>query len=397
MINLAARDIGHHLGRFVFTGVGLGLLIGVTLTMAGVFRGMVADGRAVIAASGADLWVVQKDTLGPWAEPSSIRDDLYRSLAGLPGVAEATNVAYLTMQVEVKGKDVRVMLAGIEPGALGEPAQVIAGRPLLRSHYEAVADEKAGLALGDTLRIRRHDYTVVGLARRATSSSGDPMIYIPLKDAQEVQFLKDNDSLVAERARTAANPALNRPGVPGLLDAVLASQAASRNVNAVLLRVAPGYPAQEVKAEVARWKHLTAWTRDDMEDILVARLIATSSKQIGMFLVILAIVSAAIVAFIIYTMTLNKQREIAVLKLIGTQDRSIAAMILQQALALGLIGYAVGQISAILWAPFFPKHVLLDPGDAALGFVGPLVVCALASILAIRAALRVDPADAIGG
>jgi putative ABC transport system permease protein len=38
-----------------------------------------------------------------------------------------------------------------------------------------------------------------------------------------------------------------------------------------------------------------------------------------MFLVILAIVSAAIVAFIIYTMTLNKQREIAVLKLIGTR------------------------------------------------------------------------------
>ncbi len=397
MINLAARDIGHHLGRFVFTGVGLGLLIGVTLTMAGVFRGMVADGRAVIAASGADLWVVQKDTLGPWAEPSSIRDDLYRSLAGLPGVAEATNVAYLTMQVEVKGKDVRVMLAGIEPGALGEPAQVIAGRPLLRSHYEAVADEKAGLALGDTLRIRRHDYTVVGLARRATSSSGDPMIYIPLKDAQEVQFLKDNDSLVAERARTAANPALNRPGVPGLLDAVLASQTTSHNVNAVLLRLAPGYPAEEVKADIGRWKHLTAWTRADMEDILVARLIATSSKQIGMFLVILAVVSAAIVAFIIYTMTLNKQREIAVLKLIGTQDRSIAAMILQQALALGLIGYAVGQISAILWAPFFPKHVLLDPGDAALGFVGTLVVCALASILAIRAALRVDPADAIGG
>ncbi len=397
MINLASRDIGHHLGRFIFTGIGLGLLIGVTLTMAGVFRGMVADGRAVIAASGADIWVVQKDTLGPWAEPSSIRDDLYRSLAGLPGVAEAANVAYLTMQVQVKGKDVRVMLAGIEPGGLGEPGQVIAGRPLLRSHYEAVADEKAGLAVGDTVRIRRHDYSVVGLARRATSSSGDPMIYIPLKDAQEVQFLKDNDSLVSERARTAANPALNRPGVPGLLDAVLASQTTSHNVNAVLLRVATGYPAEEVKAEIGRWKHLTAWTQADMEDILVAKLIATSAKQISMFLIILAIVSAAIVAFIIYTMTLNKQREIAVLKLIGARDRSIATMILQQALALGLIGFVVGQISAMLWAPFFPKHVLLEPGDMARSFVITLVVCALASILAIRAALRVDPADAIGG
>ena len=71
----------------------------------------------------------------------------------------------------------------------------------------------------------------------------------------------------------------------------------------------------------------------------MAKLIATSARQIGMFLVILAIVSAAIVAFIIYTMTLGKLREIAVLKLIGTRNTTIASMILQQALGLGLIGF----------------------------------------------------------
>jgi CBS domain containing-hemolysin-like protein len=79
-----------------------------------------------------------------------------------------------------------------------------------------------------------------------------------------------------------------------------------------------------------------------------------------MFLVILAIVSAAIVAFIIYTMTLGKIREIAVLKLIGTRNRTIAGMILQQALGLGLIGFIVGKVAATFWAPFFPKYVLLD-------------------------------------
>ena len=80
--------------------------------------------------------------------------------------------------------------------------------------------------------------------------------------------------------------------------------------------------------------------------------------------------------------------EIAVLKLIGARDSSIALMILQQAIALGLIGYAVGQISATLWAPFFPKTVLLESGDAVRGLVVTLIVCALASVLAIRAALR---------
>ncbi|MBI2958865.1 MAG: FtsX-like permease family protein, partial [Betaproteobacteria bacterium] len=223
------------------------------------------------------------------------------------------------------------------------------------------------------------------------------MVFIPLKDAQEAQFLRDNDAIVNERARTAANPALNRPGVPGLLEAINASQTSNRNVNAVLVKVAEGSIPEAVAREIRRWKHFQVFTRAQMEDILIAKLIATAAKQISMFLVILAVVSAAIVAFIIYTMTLGKIREIAVLKLIGTRNRTIASMIVQQALGLGLIGFAVGKIAATIWGPAFPKYVLLETADAARGFVIVMVVCVLASTLAIRAALKVDPATAIGG
>jgi putative ABC transport system permease protein len=396
MINLAGRDILHGWGKYLFTGMGLGLLIGVTLTMAGVYRGMVDDARVMIDNAGADLWVVQKDTLGPYAEPSSVRDDVARDLLGQPGVMDAGNVTYLTMQARQNAKEVRVMLVGFEPGKPGEPAYLVAGRPIARAHYEALADIKTGFALGEKVRIRRHDYTVVGLTRRMVSSGGDPMLFIPLKDAQEVQFLKDNDALLNERARTASNPAFNRPGVPGLLEAVQASQATSHFVNAVLLRVAHGADDEKVAVEIRRWQHLQAYTRGQMEEILIARLIATSAKQIFMFLVILAIVSAAIVAFIIYTMTLNKIREIAVLKLIGATNRIISSMILQQALGLGVIGFMVGKLAATFWAPLFPKYVLLLPEDAIRGFFLVMVMCALASIFAIRAALRVDPANAIG-
>ena len=397
MISLAGRDILHSWSKFVLTGIGLGLLIGVTLTMAGVYRGMVDDAKALLNNSGADLWVVQQDTQGPYAESSSIHDDVYRSLLSLSGVARAANVTYLTMQVRLDNTDVRAMVVGFEPGQPGEPGYLIAGRHITRNHYEAVADIKTGFQLGDSIRIRRHDYRVVGLTKRMVSSGGDPMVFIPLKDAQEAQFLKDNDAILNERARTAANPTLNRPGVPGLLEAIQASQNANRNVNAVLVQVSPGSHPETVANEVRRWKHLQAFTRLQMEEILVSKLIATSAKQIAMFLVILAVVSAAIVAFIIYTMTLGKIREIAVLKLIGTRNRTIAGMILQQALGLGLIGFLVGKVSATVWAPFFPKYVLLEPGDAVRGFVVVMVICALASTLAIRAALRVDPATAIGG
>jgi putative ABC transport system permease protein len=397
VISLAGRDILHSWGKFALTGLGLGLLIGVTLTMAGVYRGMVDDAHALLTNSGADLWVVQQDTQGPYAESSSIKDDVVRSVRGMPGVSQAANVTYFTLQVQgASGDDKRVMVVGIEPGQPGEPGYLLAGRQITRNHYEAVADIRAGLALGETVRIRRHGYTVVGLTQRMVSSGGDPMVFIPLKDAQESQFLKDNDAIENDRARTAANPAFNRPGVPGMLEAVQALQTSSHSVNAVLVQVQSDWLPERVAEPIRRWKHLSVFTRAGMEDILVAKLIATSAKQIGMFLAILALVSAAIVAFIIYTMTLGKIREIAVLKLIGTRNSTIAGMILQQALGLGLIGFVVGKVAATVWAPVFPKFVLLLTQDAVTGLLATLFICALASTLAIRVALKVDPAEAIG-
>ncbi|MBP6383030.1 MAG: ABC transporter permease [Pseudomonadales bacterium] len=401
MISLAGRDILHAWGKFVFTGVGLGLLIGVTLVMAGVYRGMVDDAKALLDNSGAELWVVQKDTLGPYAESSSVNDDVYRGILAMPGVARAANVTYLTMQVRKGENDVRAMVVGIAPGEPGAtpgwPPYLVAGRQITRAHYEAVADIASGLRLGDRLSIRRNQFTVVGLTRRMVSSNGDPMVFIPLKDAQEAQFLKDNDAIWQSRRRTAGNPAFNRPGVPGLLEAVIASQSTNAYVNAVLVTLEPGHVADDVAGSIRRWKHLTVYTRAGMEGILVGKMIATSARQIGMFLVILSVVSAAIVAFIIYTLTMDKVREIAVLKLIGTRNRTIAAMIVQQALALGVIGFVVGKIAATYSAPFFPKYVLLMPRDSAAGFAVVLLICVLASGVSIRMALAVDPAEAIGG
>ena len=97
------------------------------------------------------------------------------------------------------------------------------------------------------------------------------------------------------------------------------------------------------------------------------------------------------------SVTIGKIREIAVLKLIGTRDRTIAGMILQQALGLGIIGFIVGKTVATAWAPIFPKYVLLEPGDAVRGFFLVMLICTVASTLAIRAALKADPAAAIGG
>jgi putative ABC transport system permease protein len=376
------------------------LLIGVTLSMAGIYRGMVDDAQVMLDNTGADLWVVQQGTQGPYAESSSLYDDLYRSLLDMPGVEYAANVTYLIMQVGHGEYDVSTMVVGIMAGKQGTPGQpryLVAGRHITRSHYEAIADISSGFRLGDRIRIRRNLYTVVGLSKRTVSYNGDPMVFIPIKDAQEAQFLKDNDALIQQRRRNAENPAFNRPGIPDLLAVVNASQSANTYVNAILVKLKPGILSENAAEPIRRWKRLQVYTRTQMESILMDKVIAKSARQIALFLVILAIVSAAIVAFIIYTLTLGKIREIAVLKLIGTKNRTIASMIMQQSIALGVIGFVVGKITATFWVPIFPKYVLLEPLDSVAGFFAVLVICVLASVVAIRMALKVDPAEAIGG
>ena len=397
MINLAVKEISHSWVRYVLTAVGLGLLIGVTLTMTGLVRGMLDDAIALIRGTHADLWVVQEGTMGPYAESSTLYDDVYRNIAGLPGVAQASNVAYLTVQVRHANKDVRAQVAGFEHDQPGEPPYLIGGRPVAKSRYEAIADIKTGFRLGDKILIRRTELTVVGLTKGMVSSGGDPVVFVTMQDMQDIQFQKDNTTIYNERNRLSANPKLNRPGSPGLLQAVTESQQSNQKVNAVLVRVTPGYDPAAVAETIKRWKHFEVYSYEQMRQILQVRVIANALRQLGMFMVILAIVSTAIIALIIYNMTMGKIREIAVLKLIGANNSTIVAMILQQAWGLGIIGFVVGKATASLISPLFPKRVELLPFDAFVSFLIVIAICSLASLIAIRAALKIQPASAIGG
>ena len=88
-------------------------------------------------------------------------------------------------------KEVRVMLVGIQSGAsttTGWPRELIAGRHITAVITKPWPISPQGFKLGEEVQIRRNHYRIVGLTKRMVSSSGDPMLFIPLKDAQEVQF-----------------------------------------------------------------------------------------------------------------------------------------------------------------------------------------------------------------
>ncbi|MBV6488387.1 MAG: ABC transporter permease [Pseudorhodoplanes sp.] len=377
-MNLAYRDIRHNLGRFLLTCVGLGLLLGVVLAMIGIYRGLVVDALTIARAPAVDLWVVEANTRGPFAEASRIPGDIREAIARIAGVSAAGSITYQTVETEHMGDKLRLYVIGYEPTRPGGPPEIIAGRGIARSHYEMIADQSTGLTLGGRIHLGRNMFTVVGLTRYQTNSGGDPAIYITLPDAQKLQF---------DLAPPAARVQLAR-----------GSGSASRDtVNAVVARLHPNASSDAVAETVHRWKHLTAITQEAQELILTRSLVDRARRQIGLFTSLLLTVSAVIIALIIYTMTMEKLKQIATLKLIGAPDRTIIGMIVQQALALGFIGFAIGATLIVNIKDYFPRRVVLEPDNVLVLGLIVFAVCLVSSGLGVRAALRVEPATALGG
>ncbi|MCZ8036334.1 MAG: hypothetical protein O9288_16435 [Novosphingobium sp.] len=112
---------------------------------------------------------------------------------------------------------------------------------------------------------------------------------------------------------------------------------------------------------------------------------------------LLLVVSTVVIGLIVYTMTMDKKKAIATLKLIGAPDRVIVSLILQQALAMGLVGFAIGAALIRLAKDYFPRRVVLETSDTAILLGIIVMVCLVASIFGVRSALKIDPASALGG
>ncbi len=377
-MNLAYRDIKHNLLRFVLTNFGLSLLLGIVIVITGVYGGMIDDALRQARAASADLWVVQAGTNGPFAEASRIPGDTRELVSRIYGVERAGSVTYQSVQIEINSKPLRMFLIGFEPGRPGGPRNLLGGRDIMRSHYEMIVDRSAGLALGQEVPLGTHGhmFTVVGLMRNELTASGDPVGYITLRDAQKLQF---------ELAPPAERREVARSG----------SFQATDQINAVIAKVSPYVAIKEVASALSRWKHLTTLTQDQQEILLSKFVIEKARNQQRLIMVLLIVVSAVIIALIVYTLTMDKVRSIATLKFVGAPDRTIIGLIVQQALSMGLFGYFTGLALVLIFQPYFPRRLVLDPESVGAVFVITVVVCLIASTLGIRLALKIDPAEAL--
>ena len=394
-MNLAFKDLRRQKARFGATALGLGLLFAVVLAMTGIYRGLVEDATLLVDHMRADIWVVQRDTRGPFAERSTVPSGWEDRLMAVDGVLSARAFSTASIQRNRAGRALRMTVVGLDwPQDSGRGLPLAAGRALGRAHHEAIADRSLGLRLGERLALGDESYTVAGLTRGMVSSGGDGLLFVSEVDANAIINWQ-----VPEAARTEREARLARL-LPSELDSTALEDLlkderavlpvlAPAPANAILLNLRPGADPRQVAARLNLRPELSAFTAQEQRDLLLMGVVEKSKQQIRLFLAILSTVSGIVVGLIIYTMTVAKTHDIALLKLLGARTSVVVNLVAHQALLLGALGYCFALLLSLVAFPHFPRRVLLGPAEY-LG-VGALIflIMVAASAAGIIRSLRI--------
>jgi len=403
-VNLALRDVRRHLARFVGTSAGLGLLLSVVVAMQGIYAGMVDDATILTRAMHADLWLVQRDTRGPFAEGSKLDPSVVDRAAAVPGVRTARPYTYQLIQRERHGAVMRIALVGLGwPDDPGHLLPLVRGRQLQQPHGEMIVDASLGLDIGETLMLAGEQYRVVGLTKNALTSGGDSVAFVSVADAELIAFDQPPEAALLERQRVVER--LRRTdigrGQPLLEDLATdprwrAPALASPPIAAVLVKVDP-HRVAEVREVVSSWGDVSVYSQDEEEALLLSGVVQRARMQIGLFTVILTLTAAVIIMMVMYNLTLEKTHDLAVLKLMGAPRTRLFGLILQQAWLLGALGYGVAYAMGEVVFPMFPRRVLITDTIAVVGPLATMVIVSLASMLGLVHVMRIDPSSALEG
>jgi putative ABC transport system permease protein len=377
----------------------------IVMGMGGIYRGLVEEATLLMESIGADLWVVQEGTRGPFAEISKVPTNMVHRVAAVPGIESARGFVSHTIQRERYGRRLRMVVVGLDwPVDKGEWLPLIAGRPFSQGHYEMIADTSLGLDLRERIALGKDEYTVVGLTRNLSGTGGDGLAFLTVSDSRAVQFDISGEAIRLERSSRSARAANMDIGTtqPAILDRAsgLASGIPALGppaLSAVMASVAVGADPTEILEILSSWDDVSVFTWEGERDLLLRGIVERTRKQILLFRTILTTVSAIIMALILYTLTLDKIHEIALLKLIGAPNRVILGLILQQAIVLGMLGYAFAYLIGQKIFPMFPRRVVLTQPDLLILAFIVLGISILASLIGVWRALLVSPNEALSG
>jgi putative ABC transport system permease protein len=348
MLTVTFADLRYRYRQFLIAVIGAGVVLAMGILLAGLADGFRAEINRTIGGVGADRWVLSAKANGRLTSVVTMPESAATKAATVPGVREASGLVLLPQEVaRFQGAQVSVAIMGVEPRGIGSPAPDTGTK--LAGSGQVVVDRSIKAQLGDQIKVGALSFTVVGVVHDRTLDGGMPVIYVTLHDSQRIGL----------------------GGLP-LITAV----------------VTKGTPAAVPAG-------LQSLNNSSVESSTLATLDSAISS-IKNSRTMMWVVATIIVAALVYVSALQRVRDFAVLKAIGSSSRMLFASLCFQSVVVTLIAAGFGAACCNLLKGVFNQPVVIPTSAfVTLPIVG-IVVGVLSSLVALRAATKADPVAAFG-
>lgn len=347
MLRITLRDLQYRARRFGLGIAATALVFSITLLLAGVYESFRTEAQRTVAVFHADRWVVRAGEAGPFTSQAPVSEATRTRVAATPGVRAAESVVVFRGVVHHGSTDKLLNVIAAPPGGFVRP-HVTSGHAPARTG-EALADDRVGVAVGDSIRLGSARLRIAGLTHDLTYLAGTPALVLTLSDGQRAAY----------GGATLASAVLTR-GVPqGAL---------------------PGLRVMRPEQVVSDLRRPTN----------------SATTTIAFQALLLAFVAAGIVGLMTYLSGLDRAVDFAVFKATGVGNGRLLAGLVLEALTMALLAAALASVVAHVMQGGFPIGVRLTPAVHAVLFGLALVVGGLVSTVSVRQAIRVDPALAFG-
>jgi putative ABC transport system permease protein len=350
MLAITLQDLRFRARQFAIAVVGAGLVFSMTLLLSGLSGGFSAEINQTVQGLGAKTWLLATDgARGGIGSLPPIPLSVVGTVSRQPGVKRADPVIVAGQAAQLPDGDSHgINLVGYDPGGLGTPANV-SGQEVTGAG-QAVVDTALGLGVGQTFNVSGNLFKVVGTVSNQTLLGGIPNVFVTLSDAQAVVF--------------NARP---------LISAVLTTG----NVSPVSSKY--------------EWYSSAAIERASLAQMSNAVSSINSSR------ILMWIIAIIIVAALVYVSALERTRDFAVLKALGSSSRLLFFGLAAQAVTITLAAAILAVIISNFMTGIFDERVDI-PASAFITLpISAIVVGIIASITALRRAVSADPAAAFAG
>ena len=361
-MRLAFRNMVHDRLRFLLTIAGIAFSAFLMMFQGSLLAGFERASSRVIDSLDADLWLMPRGVQSFDFTPP-LRGDYRGIVRGVPGVRSVAEIASgLAFWQRPDGTRKTVVVVGGDTGVPGRiPLSHLS--VLLPEHVLVDVSDVGALGLAslpEDVEINSHRRRVERAVAGFGSFLGSPYVFGSLADARTCLGLQSGRAMFLLL------------GIDG------------RNLQAVQSNLRRRFPELDVLD-----RNQFAWR---------ARLYWTTQTGAGGALLTAAvlgfIVGVLIVSQTVYATTMENIEEFATLKALGATRFFVMRIVAAQALASAVLGCAAGMLLSLPAMSAARRAVswIYTPWQLAAGLAAAtLLLSALASITAVRAALTVEP------